>query len=134
MMPAMCLKSWLTLRLILFFVAMQDMPQELLEAAVLDGARQMQLIRSIVIPLLSPVILVVVVLSILWGLRVFDIVYVMTRGGPGHVTQTVTTWLVTTAFFYGRFGVGAAMALVLFVLILVLTVFPMRFRAGIYEE
>jgi raffinose/stachyose/melibiose transport system permease protein len=118
--------------MILFFVGLQDLPQELLEAAELDGASTLQRIRFVILPLLTPVLIVVASLCILWGLRVFDIVYVMTRGGPGHSTETVSTWMITNAFSYGHFGTGAAMAVVLFLLVLILTVLPSRFRRGIY--
>jgi len=95
------------------------------EAAQIDGASGWQQFRQITLPLLRPTLAVAIVLNVLYGLKVFDIVYVLTNGGPGHRTEVLYT-AVFSEFSNGRFAVGTALSTVMLVVMVVLGVFMIR--------
>ncbi len=94
---------------------------EVLEAAKIDGAGPWQTVRLIIMPILKPLILVLVVISTIWNFKIFDQVYVMTRGGPARATEVlaITTW--REAFTQHDFGLAAALAVAMFVILAVIT-------------
>jgi raffinose/stachyose/melibiose transport system permease protein len=100
--------------MVILIAGLQTIPPEFYEAAEIDGASPMARFRYITLPLLVPALTVVTVLNFLYGLRVFDIIYVLTRGGPGHATEVVFT-AVFDEFSKGRYGVGTALSSVLFI-------------------
>lgn len=102
--------------MILFIAGLQNISEELMEAARIDGATEAQCLRYMTLPLLAPVTAVVVVMLIIRSFSVFDLVFVMTEGGPGHVTEFLATHLYKVAFTTFRAGYGSAIATVLFVL------------------
>lgn len=97
-------------------------PKEVLEAASLDGARFWQINWRIVIPMIRPTLSVLVILTILYAFRSFDFVYVMTSGGPGTVTTTLPYLAYQTAFKTYSFGLGAAIAALSMIVVVVLAV------------
>jgi len=107
---------------IIYMAALQGIPNELLEAAEIDGAGRWSIFRKIVLPLLGPATLFLVVWSTINALQLFDQVYFLTRGGPGTSTFVVVYYLFDLAFHKGLAGYGAAIAYALFVVILVLTI------------
>ena len=108
--------------MIIYLAAMQDIPAELLEAASIDGAGVVRRLRHIVFPLLRPITVVLVVLSVIFSMRTFDIVWALTRGQIREALEMVSTLIVRTAFDYHEFGLAAALAVVLFLIILVLAI------------
>ncbi len=100
--------------MVILIAGLQSIPGEYYEAAEIDGASTIARFRFITLPLLVPALTVVTVLNLLYGLRVFDIVYVLTGGGPGYATDVVYT-AVFDEFSKGRYGVGTALSSVLFV-------------------
>lgn len=111
----------------LFVLAgLQTIPNDLHEAAVVDGAGPVQRLFRITLPLLLPVILVILVLRSVEGFRLFDIVYVMTRGGPANGTETTAFYTYVQAFSNQEFGLGAALSVTITVITLVITVLYMR--------
>lgn len=112
--------------MILYYAGLQGVPDTLLEAAALDGASRWAVIRHVVLPSLYPVISVVVLLNVIGGLRVFDIVYVMTRGGPDRHTEVLATYMYEQAFSLNAMGVASAIAVVIVVLAVVLSVVRVR--------
>lgn len=90
-------------------------PVEYYEAAQIDGANQWDELWNITLPLLMPTLTVTTVLNLLYGLKVFDVVWVLTNGGPGYATETVYT-LVFKEFSKGRYGVSTALSTLLFVI------------------
>ena len=100
--------------MVILIAGLQTIPVEYYEAAEIDGASPLARFRYISLPLLVPALTVVTLLNLLYGLRVFDIVYVLTRGGPGHATEVVFT-AVFDEFSKGRYGVGTALSSVLFI-------------------
>src|SRR5262249_5528199 len=113
--------GWIGFNAIVYLAALQGVPQELIEAAALDGAGQFRTFRRIVWPLLGPATLFLVVWSSINALQLFDEVYVSTRGGPLQATTVVVYYLFQQAFQFFAAGYGAAIAYVLFVAILALT-------------
>lgn len=101
--------------MVILIAGLQTIPTELYEAAEIDGASPFARFRFVTLPLLVPALTVVTVLNMLYGLRVFDIVYVLTGGGPGYATDVVYT-AVFDEFSKGRYGVGTALSSVLFVI------------------
>ncbi len=107
---------WVGFHALLYYVGLQSLPGDVLEAARVDGAGPFSTLFRITLPLLSPVILVNLILSLSGTfVRNFDTVYVMTQGGPNHATEVVLTHMVTQAFGFGKLGYATAIGLVLFV-------------------
>jgi raffinose/stachyose/melibiose transport system permease protein len=104
--------------MIILLAGLQTIPRDCYEAAEIDGASAWARFRHITIPLLMPAIIVVTVLNVLYALRVFDIVYAMTHGGPGYATEVLQTGIFE-AFSQGQYGLGTALNSVLFLLLLV---------------
>lgn len=116
------------LNMILFLAALQGVPQELQEAARMDGANARTLFARITIPMISPTILLTFIITIVGSLQVFAQVAVLTQGGPGISTTVLVYYLYQQAFLFGQFGYGSVLAIVLFVIVLVLTVVQWQLR------
>jgi ABC-type sugar transport system permease subunit len=106
--------------IVLFLAAMQSIPNDLYEAATIDGAGPMRTFRSIVLPNILLTIEIVLFLNMRGALQVFDIPFVMTNGGPGFASSTFTFFTIKTAFNFNSFGLAAAMAIILFLIIIML--------------
>jgi multiple sugar transport system permease protein len=117
----MTIWGWLGFDVIVYLAALQAVPRELLEAAAIDGAGRLTILRRIVVPLLGPATLFLVVWSTINALQLFDEVYVATRGGPLHATTVIVYYLFDQAFRLFNGGYAAAIAYTLFVAILALT-------------
>ena len=118
---AMTVWGWLGFDVIIYLAALQGIPADLLEAAEMDGASRWSTFRSIVMPLLGPATLFLVVWSTINALQLFDEIYVTTRGGPLGSTTVIVYYLYQQAFQFFNGGYGAAIAYVLFVAILIVT-------------
>ncbi len=103
---------------ILFLVGLQSIPPETLEAGSLDGANGRQQFRHIVLPQLRPVSIIVIGMSLVNGLKSFDLIWVLTQGGPGRATETLAVSMYNETFLELRPGAGAAIAVVLTVIVL----------------
>ncbi|HEX2905609.1 MAG TPA: sugar ABC transporter permease [Phototrophicaceae bacterium] len=111
--------------MVILLAGLQTIPEEYYEAAEIDGASAFARFRFVTLPLLVPALTVVTVLNLLYGLRVFDMVYVLTGGGPGYATDVVFT-AVFDEFSKGRYGVGTALSSVLFIVMTVAGFFIVR--------
>jgi len=100
--------------MVILIAGLQVIPAEYYEAAQLDGANQWEEFWQITLPLLIPTLTVTTMLNLLYGLKVFDVVWVLTNGGPGYATETVYT-VVFKEFSKGRYGVSTALSTLLFV-------------------
>jgi len=98
---------------LLFGVGLQSIPKEPLEAARVDGATGWRLFKNVTWPMLAPMTTVVVGLSIVGSLKTFDIVWGMTKGGPGRVSETLAITMYKASFMMNDYGLGAAVALLL---------------------
>jgi raffinose/stachyose/melibiose transport system permease protein len=108
------------LTMILYLAGLQGIPDTVYEATLVDGASGWLTFRKVVLPLLAPAMTVSVTISLVLGLRVFDQVLALTGGGPVTATETLATQVWKQTFAIGRFGYGAAFALILTGLIAVL--------------
>jgi multiple sugar transport system permease protein len=125
--------QWTPFVMLLVYAALLGVPDELREAAALDGAGRSRTLRSIVLPYIEPTLLSVLLLKLVIGFKVFDIVYVVTAGGPGFSTTTSTYDIQRTAL--QKFDVGgAAAATVLFSLLIGLVTSLVAIRRKRYEE
>jgi raffinose/stachyose/melibiose transport system permease protein len=111
--------------MVILIAGLNSIPRDYYEAASLDGASSRQAFWHITLPLLTPVLLVTTVLNLLYGLRVFDIVFVLTNGGPGFATQTVYTTIFQD-FSLGRYGTATALSTLFFVVMLVMSFLVIR--------
>jgi ABC-type sugar transport system permease subunit len=112
--------------MVVYLAAIQALPREYYEHAHLEGAGRFQLFRRVTWPLVWPQTFVLVLLTTLGTLRIFDMVWLMTQGGPSHATETVATDIYSTAFRFLNVGYAQAMAMILLFVILLLTVVEYR--------
>jgi raffinose/stachyose/melibiose transport system permease protein len=113
--------------IILLLAGLQGIPSELREAAATDGATPWKTTRHIVLPLLGPTIRIWIFLSIIGSLQLFDLVWIMTLGGPGDASNTMATYLLDHGFSRYEFGYGSALAVILFVICFVFALIYRRF-------
>ena len=111
--------------MVILIAGLQTIPREYYEAAAIDGASSFASFRRITLPLMMPVLAVTTVLNLLYGLKVFDIVFVLTNGGPGRATDTVYT-AIFDEFSKGRYGVATTLSTLLFLIMIVLGYFVIR--------
>ncbi len=116
---------------ILFMAALQSLPQDVLEAARVDGANAWQLFKYIQIPSIMLMVDFVLFDNIRGALQVFDIPYVMTSGGPGYASSTFTLYTIDTAFKYSNFGLASTMAVAIMVMIVVIYLIQNKLIHGI---
>ncbi|WP_369961099.1 carbohydrate ABC transporter permease [Leifsonia sp. EB34] len=108
--------------MVIYLAGLATVPIEMEEAAALDGAGPFKRFRYVVLPQIQPSVAIATTLTLIQGLRVFDQVVALTGGGPAGATQTLALEVYQTAFTYQQFGFGAALALVLSLLILIFSV------------
>jgi len=119
--------KYLGFAIILFLAGLQGVPEELSEAAQIDGASWWQTQRHITIPLLGPTIRIWAFLSIIGSLQQFDMVWILTGGGPVNATTTMATYMVQFGFQRSQLGYGSAVAVILFVVSLIFALLYQRF-------
>ena len=112
--------------MILYYAGLQNVPESLIEAAELDGARFRGKLLHVVVPSLYHVMSVVVLLNVIGGLRIFDIVYVMTRGGPNRASEVLATYMYEQGFQINAMGVASAIAVVIVLLAVVASATRLR--------
>jgi len=114
--------SWqqVGLAMVIFLAGLTSIPTDLTEAAKIDGATYSQSLWHVIIPLLSPATTIVIALSIINSLKSFDVVYMMTQGGPFHSSDTLAMFMYTESFKNYYMGYGSAIAVVLFLIAMVI--------------
>ena len=110
---------------VLFVAGLQNIPQDVLESAALDGATRWKQLVHITIPMLRPTTLIVLVLTTIGGFKSFDFVYVMTGGGATHSSEVLSTLLYKEAYAYSDFGYSAAISVALLVVVAAITLIQM---------
>ena len=118
--------KWTPLVVLLILAGLQAIPDELYEAATIDGCTRTQTFFRVTLPLLRWPILVTLLLRTVEAIRVFDIIFIMTRGGPASSTKVTTFYVWEVAFKYHRLGFGSALAYLLTVLIVILAILYYR--------
>jgi multiple sugar transport system permease protein len=113
---------------VIFLAGLQGIPQHLYEAADIDGASSWQKFWKITLPLLSPTMFFVLVISIIQAFQVFGQIFIMTRGGPANATSTIVYFIYNSAFVWFRMGYAAAASWVLFAIIFLITIVQTRWQ------
>ncbi|SFM12456.1 raffinose/stachyose/melibiose transport system permease protein [Gracilibacillus orientalis] len=109
--------------MILFRATIVGIPEELYEAADIDGASGWQRFKSITLPLLMPIIITSAILSVIGSLKYFDLIYVMTGGGPNNSTELMATYMYKQTFTNFNMGYGSSISFSMFIIALIVTVF-----------
>jgi len=125
--------QWTPFVFIILYAAVQALPRAPIDAAIVDGASRWQLIRYIIIPLLKPTILIVAVFRVMDALKTFDTINVVTGGGPGNLTMTLSILVYKLAYTRGDFGLSAAATIIYFLIAVLAANIGIRFlkRGGI---
>jgi len=121
--------------MIIFLAGLQGVPQELYEAARIDGASRWREIRHVTLPLLTPTLFFVLIMSVIGSFQVWEATYLLTQGGPANATLTISYYIYQQAFEWFHMGIGAALAYILFFVIAIVTVvqFRLQRRWGFYR-
>jgi len=121
--------QWVGYHMILYIAAISGISQDIIEAAIVDGATGFKLITRIIIPQILPVLRVSIVLIITGSLKYFDMAWIMTEGGPDFASETIATYIYRTAFNKLQYGLGSAASTFLFVVSILITVIINKFAA-----
>lgn len=116
--------------MIVLLTGLQSVPPNLYEAAAVDGVPRAAQFRRITLPLLRPSIFLCFIIGMLNSFTSFDLIYVMTNGGPGHATELLVTWIYKQAFVQTRFDYAAALTVALFTLLLLIAWLANRLAGG----
>ncbi len=130
-MPSIIIMSvWsgLGYNMVLFLAGLQGIPQELYEAATIDGANRWARFRHVTVPLLSPTTFFVMVLAMIGAFQLFDYVYIMTNGGPMYATLSIVLYIYQMAFQNFKMGYASSLAYVLFIIIAIVTFVQFRLQ------
>jgi len=111
--------QWIPFMTLLLLAGMQSIPEEIYEAARVDGATRFRLLRSITFPILLPISLTAILIRSLEMFKIVDVINVVTGGGPGSATESLVMYVFDTALSYGNYGYAAAIGLVLLILVIV---------------
>lgn len=124
------------LNMVLFLAALQGVPRELYEAARVDGTPAFRQFTRITLPMISPTVLLTSIITIVGSLQVFAQIAVLTQGGPGMSTTVLVYYLYQQAFQFHKFGYGATLSIVLFLIVAILTFvqWQMRRKLVFYED
>ncbi len=107
--------------IVLYIAGLQAVPKDVMEAAVVDGATNRQKFFKVTLPLLGPSFTTCIFMSLTNGLKVFDIILALTKGGPGTATNSVTLQIYKEAFTNNNYGLGSAQSIIYFLFVLILT-------------
>ncbi len=118
--------QWTPFIFLILLAGLQAIPEEPYEAALIDGSSAWQTFRHVTLPLLKPAILIALLLRTMDLLRVFDQIFILTEGGPGNATETISLYIYRTAFRFGDFGYAAAMSFVLLLLTNIISMLYIR--------
>ena len=112
--------QWTPFVMLVMFAALQSIPEYVFEAAKMDGLRGWQIFRRVTLPMLAPAIWVVVVVRVVDAFRMIELIYLMTRGGPGGATETLSYYIYSTGFLDQDLGYAAAEAVTMIVLVTII--------------
>ena len=124
--------QWTPLIMLIVLAGLAALPRDPYESAVIDGAGRWQLLWYITLPLVRPAIVTAVLFRLIDSLKTFDIIFVMTQGGPGGASETINLYLFNLAFSYFHMGQASSMVVVFFAIILGVALIAVRVRRGIW--
>jgi ABC-type sugar transport system permease subunit len=116
--------------IILVLAALQSIPADLYEAAAIDGAKRVKIFTHITLPLLKPIIISLIIIKTIWALKEFDLIYIITKGGPANGTNMFSYYIYQNTFQFLNFGYGSALAYMLTILTIGLSAIYMRSLKG----
>ena len=124
--------QWTGFNLVVLYAGLQSIDQNIMESASIDGATLWQMVRLLIVPILKPTIWLVVLFNVIGGFRVFDVVYNLTRGGPAHSSEVLTTYVYFHSFggMVGRMGYASAISVFLMLSVLLFTAVRVRYIKG----
>ena len=120
--------QWTPLIMLIVLAGLAALPGEPYEAAMIDGASQAQMLWLITLPLLRPTIVTAALFRLIDSLKTFDIIFVMTQGGPGGASDTLNIYLFNTAFAYFHMGMASSMVVIFFAIVLGVSILAVRIR------
>ncbi len=120
--------QWTPLITLMTLAGLSALPTEPFEAAVIDGASPWQILRFVTLPLLRPVIVVAVLFRTIDALKTFDIIYVMTQGGPAFASETLNIYVFQNGFNYFHLGYASSLLIVLFIIVMSASILLIRLR------
>jgi raffinose/stachyose/melibiose transport system permease protein len=109
--------------MLLLYAGIKSIPDSIIESAQIDGATGLKMSLFIKIPLLTPILKICATFAVVGSMKVFDIIYVMTNGGPLNATQVPSTLLIEVLFMRGRYGLGSTIGFFIFIECMILTIF-----------
>jgi multiple sugar transport system permease protein/raffinose/stachyose/melibiose transport system permease protein len=118
--------QWTGFSLLISISAVKNVPPELREAAMLDGARYWRIVRSVIVPCTRPAFAIMFVLGVIGSLQTFGLIFVMTSGGPGNASQVLGTYVFQQAFMNGNYNYGATLGVVLLLITVGITTLQLR--------
>ena len=113
--------------ILILLAGLTSLPSEIYEAAIIDGANSRQKFRYLTLPIMAPTIMVATIIRMIAALKTYDLVYILTRGGPGISTETISYYIYKVFFVALDVGKSSAMAFLLLVVIVIMTFILMRF-------
>ena len=125
--------KWAGYNMLIFLSALQGIDESLYEAAALDGITPWQKLRYIKLPLIMPSIYFVMLTAVIDAFQMYTEIFIMTKGGPGYSTYTVSYYLWSNAFEYSKMGYACAMAVILFIIIMTITLIQNKFLNSEYD-
>jgi len=126
--------QWTPFMFLVIYSGLGALSPEPVEAAMTLGANRWQILRYIVFPMLKPILLIALIIRSLEGFKIFDLVYIMTGGGPGTSTESLSLYLYRTGFIYGQLSYAAAMALLILILVALVARLAIRPLEGELES
>lgn len=122
--------KYIGFHMILYIAGLQGVPEDLEDAAIIDGASKAQVVLYVILPSIRNTVIISVFLCIVGAFNVFDIVWAMGQGGPVHSTETLVTYLYNFGFRRFAFGYGSAIAVIIFLVCLVFNLFYQKYIVG----
>lgn len=118
--------QWTGWSMVIYLAGMMSIDESLYEAASIDGAGRWRKFKNITLPLLAPSLTVNIVTSSIGALKIYDLPFVMTGGGPGHASESLAITMYANSFTYNKMGYGSAISLLLFLFVLIVSIIQMR--------
>lgn len=112
--------------IMIFLSGLQTVPKSQIEAAEMDGASNWQVFMKIILPFLKPLILIAVLIRTMDVFKTYDLVYMLTQGGPGSATEILSYYIYTVGFRHWSLGYGSAISLILFFVIIIISQFLVK--------
>ena len=111
--------QWTSFVVLIVLAGLRSLPTEPFEAAEVDGSNGWQKLRYITIPLLRPVLMVVLLFRTMDSFRIFDVIWIMSKGGPGRATETLSIWVYKTGFYYWNIGYSTTITFIILVIVII---------------